>query len=208
MGMKNPAGNIYTSPTLNEQATNDILRKISDSKKISAKFWGSLNSDPVFIICSTEKEFNAFGEYKSEALTRVNPIGSYIVISPEGINENIIAHEITHAELYSRTGFVNNYKIPEWFHEGLAVLSTENEINEEIINSKYNAATLNGKINISLDDFSFNEKYYGFKDKYDIYYITSEMKVMNWLIKYGKSSALKKFEADMNSGKSFEDSFK
>lgn len=207
MGMRSIGNNIYISKTLSKDKEDEIINTVRASKNIAANFWGELRSDPTIIICSTESEFNAFGEYKSDALTRVYPFGTYIVISPKNIDENIIAHEITHAELYERTGFINNYKIPEWFHEGLAVLSTEKDINADTIRSKYDHATLNGKLKISLNDFSFSEKYYGFKDKYDIYYASSELEVANWYRKNNGRKALDSFINKMNAGCDFSKAF-
>ena len=207
MGMKQIGENVYSSKNLTPEKADNILNTVKESKNIAKNFWGEFGSDPTIIICNTEKEFNAFGEYKSDALTRVYPFGTYIVISPGNINENIISHELTHAELYARTGFINNYKIPEWFHEGLAVLSTEKNINSDSIKAKYDLATINGRLQISLDDFSFNEKYFGYKDKYDIYYVSSEMKVANWYLRNNRSEGLKNFIYKMNSGEGFTGSF-
>jgi len=208
MGMNQIGENIYSSNNLTPEKADNILNTIRESKNIAKSFWGEFESDPTIIICNSEKEFNAFGEYKSDALTRVYPFGTYIVISSGNINENIISHELTHAELYTCTGFINNYKIPEWFHEGLAVLSTEKDINSDSIKTKYDLATINGRLKISLDNFSFNEKYYGYKDKYDIYYVSSEMKVANWYIRNNRSEGLKTFITKMNRGESFYEAFK
>lgn len=208
LGMEQIANNIFVSHDLSSERKLQILRTVSSSKDITEKFWGSIVSDPVIIICNTDNEFSSFGEYQSEALTRVYPFGTYIVISPGNLNENILSHELTHSELYQRTGFVNNYKIPEWFHEGLAVLSSENVIDPEAIKYKYDKVTLNGKLNIPLNDFSFNEKYFGYKDKCNIYYTKAEMEVLNWYIKNDGRKGLIEFVDKLNSHSNFYEAFK
>ncbi len=77
--------------------------------------------------------------YQIPALTYIK-FGSYIVISNEGVDLDIIAHEISHAEFYERIGFYNwSFKIPRWFDEGLAMQNdNRNYYSEDTLKLKSN----------------------------------------------------------------------
>lgn len=58
-------------------------------------------------------------------------MGYYVVIGPDGFNEDVIAHELLHSEL--RTRLKNKDKVPEWFDEGLATVVDHRYIRNEYL---------------------------------------------------------------------------
>lgn len=55
--------------------------------------------------------------------------GHYIVIGPDGFNEDVLVHELLHSEL--RTRLKNKDKVPVWFDEGLATVVDHRYIRNE-----------------------------------------------------------------------------
>jgi hypothetical protein len=111
--------NIYVSEGTSNSEKDSLLKLIDKSNQRVKELWGSVESDPVFIICTMFDDYTDYGMYKVDGLTCMYPFGTFVIISPEGINENIISHEICHAELYARIGFSEDDEIPLWFHEGV-----------------------------------------------------------------------------------------
>jgi len=65
-------------------------------------------------------------------------VNSYIVVSPEYLNVDILAHELTHAEVHARvfTGRLWDWlSIPTWFDEGIAL---QNDYLEKTLDSRHN----------------------------------------------------------------------
>lgn len=84
-----------------------------------AAFYGEVKSSPI-VSCLNQP---ALGLEVSYGATRFAPFLPVIVIlSPEGQNEDVAAHEYAHAELSIRTSpLLRTYRIPTWFDEGLAM---------------------------------------------------------------------------------------
>ena len=83
-------------------------------------WFGDLRSDPRFLVChdtACSRRLGGHGE-KGKTIRR-----NVIALSPDGANETIASHELTHAEMYAR---LDDYGgVPHWFHEGLAVVVSQ-----------------------------------------------------------------------------------
>src|SRR5215218_3113894 len=132
-------GSLYfnTITLQNKIDTIKLLMELASNRV--AEFWGQKTCNPKYIYCESE-DFKKFGSpFKVPALTHIK-LGSYIVISNQGIDLDIIAHEISHAEFYQRIGFYNwSFKIPRWFDEGLAMQNDKrNYYSEDTLKFKSN----------------------------------------------------------------------
>jgi len=115
-------GSLYFRSGLEESTKQELLRLIEEAEKQVADFWGENLSHPKFIYCQDDADYKKFGvTFMTPAVAHMK-LGSYVVISKKGVNLDIIAHELSHTELYERIGFFNReFKIPTWFDEGLAM---------------------------------------------------------------------------------------
>ena len=85
-------------------------------------FWGEKTCNPKFIYCENEEDCEKYMGSLSVPANMKAKLGSYIVISRQGIDLDILAHELSHAELYERIGFYNwNFNLPLWFNPDFAV---------------------------------------------------------------------------------------
>ena len=97
------------SPKIVETLTKDVAMATAQNKIL----WGDLKAKPIFIFCNTENEFKKYGDSYGSPATTNTKWGAYIVISKDGLDPNIIAHEMCHAELYAQLGFSNyHFGIP------------------------------------------------------------------------------------------------
>ena len=86
-----------------------------------AAFYGERRSDPRVLICTTAQCYRRLGGggEKGRALRDWS-----LMLSPEGANETIATHELSHGEFHRRLGSARS-KVPQWFDEGLAVLVSD-----------------------------------------------------------------------------------
>lgn len=94
------------------------------AKKRLSQFFDTVYADPVFLAGDSENFMQTYGApLNSPGMNHITPIGSYIVLGPKGLNQDVISHELVHAELVYRVGWWNReMEIPTWFDEGLALM--------------------------------------------------------------------------------------
>jgi hypothetical protein len=187
-----PQNKIDTLKLLVELASNRV-----------AKFWGQKTCNPKYIYCDSDEDFKKFGSpFKVPALTHIK-LGSYIVISNQGIDLDIIAHEISHAEFYHRIGFYNwSFKIPRWFDEGLAMQNDKrNYYSDDSLKFKSNNYENMPNVKKLKSGRQFNEE--GSPEQIMLNFMTAKHEVKNWYTK----KKLDRFIIDINSGKTFEEAF-
>lgn len=143
--MNQIAPNVYVEPEINESEQAELIDYVQISTaKINALF-GQKESAPVVIYAKSKKALDHYAD-SDIGQTYYYPWNNYIVIGSRGYNENVIAHEFTHAELRKR--LKNSSKVPVWFDEGLAAMVdgrfTDNE-------KTWNTQTKDGKESINFD---------------------------------------------------------
>jgi hypothetical protein len=165
-------------------------------------FWVQKTCTTKYIYCDTEADFKKFGgSFPVPALTHIK-FDAYIVISNEGADLDIIAHEIAHAEFYNRIGFYNwTFKIPTWFDEGLAMQNDyRNYYSEDTLKLKTNNFKNLPDVKQLKTGKQFHE---GSNEQIKLNYMAAKHAVKNW---YSKEK-LEQLIIDLNSGKSFEEAF-
>lgn len=115
-------GNLYFRADLEEAQKQALLATIQQAEARVASFWGEKTAQPKYIYCERAADYQKFGlPFPTPAVAHMK-LGSYVVISKDGLDLDIIAHEISHTELYARIGFFKReFEIPTWFDEGLAM---------------------------------------------------------------------------------------
>ncbi len=114
--------NIFFSPSINSNQSDELLSNINLAKSRINSTFGNMISSPKIIITATENEAVSFGS-NPYGVTHLSILGQCIVLGPEGQNVDVIAHEYMHAEVHHRVGWLNySLNVPIWFMEGLATL--------------------------------------------------------------------------------------
>jgi hypothetical protein len=194
--------NIYMSPNSTPEEKQYVLDLVKTAKERNTIFWSKSTSDPVFIFCLNWNDYYKFGMYRTEAVTRMNYSGEYIIISPNGMNPDDVSHEMCHAELTQRTGYRNDEKIPLWFHEGLSMMVCEEyprTYNDYL--KEWEAITKSEPSIMPLQTISSDNDFYSSPNRSNLAYWRSGMEISRWLEKCGKDglfTLIKRFNAGEN----------
>lgn len=108
---------IYMEPGMSKDTHEELLNYVAHSREKVADVFGGRSSSPYLIVALSAKKLDKYAENPT-GQTYYLPWNNYIVIGPQGFNENVISHELTHAELRERLH--NKSAVPVWFDEGLA----------------------------------------------------------------------------------------
>lgn len=112
--------NLYIDSSFTQIEVENIKVLISDAKQRIENKFGKLISQPVVIISKTEKNSLKYGN--KVGLTYITPFDNYVVIGYEGLNVDVIAHKLLHAEIAHRLGyFTRQFKFPTWIDEGISM---------------------------------------------------------------------------------------
>jgi hypothetical protein len=150
-------------------------------------FFGDLKAEPYLLAGNDAEVMRLFGNQNIETgMTHLSPIGTYIVLAQDGLNLDVISHELCHAELMARTGwFLREFHIPTWFDEGLAMLVDERFPNWE---TEWQMMTLNGSYAPELDEMDTPTEFFS-RDAY-LHYLTAKKQVGIWHQMVGREGLL------------------
>ena len=166
-------------------------------------FWGKqtiLNYDIVY--CNNEKDFNRYGHAGAPAATQLK-CGAWVVVKEESLDEDIVAHEISHTILYNNIGwYKTRFEIPLWFSEGLAMqVDDRNYYSIDTLLAKKNSGLVLPDVTQLRNASGF---YAGTRETIMLNYATSKYIVHEWL----KTHSLSRFIEDINKGLGFEKSYR
>jgi len=206
---------LYFSEGTTPLQKDSLLQLFAGSKKRISRLWGSYTSAPTIVFCHTEEIYSKYGSTSgSPANFFGTPLGLYVVVSPDGLNTDIISHEMCHAELAQRLGWLTmTSQIPQWFNEGVALMAdyrypdtrTSNRHNNYL--QKWNQATSNGVVKIKLSEISSVKDFFN-GDQYWIYlaYLRSGLEVSRWL-EIVKRDGLLDLVKKLNEGEDFDSAY-
>ncbi len=195
-------GRLYYDTATSPKTIDSLKSVISEASLRIADFWGEKKADPKFIYCATDSIFKKYGDNNLDPATTHYKLGSYIVINKNGIDLDIIAHEMSHAELEKRIGFYNEtFKIPTWFDEGLAM---QNDYRNYYSEDRLKAISDNFENLPELDSLKTARQFWSASpQKVMLNYMTAKYQVKNWYSKLKLDNLIN----DLNSGESFEKAY-
>jgi hypothetical protein len=195
-------GRLYFSNDTPE-SKKDTLRSLLKKASLRVNdFWGTKTCDPKFIYCENDEDFKKYGNEQILPAVTMSKLGHYIVISKDGLHPDIIAHELSHAELYERIGFSNKtFNLPLWFDEGLAM---QNDYRDYYSEDTLKTLSNNFSKLPEIRSMETPEDFYaGTAENVMLNYMTAKHEVKNWYTK----DKLAKFIVMLNSGEDFEDAY-
>jgi hypothetical protein len=199
----NKEGRVYFNHETKRSDIKNIESLIDSASDRVSKFWGGRMCNPKFIYCDNDADFKNLSVNPGTPAVTYCKLGTYIVLSKEGADPDIIAHEISHAELYTRVGFYYwTFKIPDWFKHGLAM---QNDYRKYYSTDTLIARTDHFKNMPDVTQFKTGAQFYnGTIDQIMLRYMVAKYEVGRW---YSREK-LNKLIKDLNSGKSFDEAFK
>ena len=190
---KNYSGNIKEAIQLTEEALER-----------DRAFFGELQctetTKTIVIICDDDKLLSKLGG-DHDTKTSFDPKKNYISVSDEYLNIDIIAHELTHAELHTRLNMNALKRIPTWFDEGLA---TQNDYREQYGLEAWIEQTDNGKNALPLEDMDTGSEFYaGTVEDRRFRYLNAKHEVGIWMDTHQQKGLLELFDK-LNNGEAFD----
>ncbi len=190
---KNYSGNIKEAIQLTEEALER-----------DRAFFGELQctDTTIIIFCDDDKLLSKLdGDHDTKtSYTKKN----YISVSDEYLNIDIIAHELTHAELHTRLNMKALKSIPTWFDEGLA---TQNDYREQYGLDAWIEQTDNGKNTVPLEDMDTGSEFYaGTVEDRRFRYLNAKHEVSEWMEIHGQKGLLELLDK-LNSGEEFDTAY-
>lgn len=116
---------IYISEHLDASQYRQISDLVLQAENRIANLYGSVSSSPRIIICGTDAEYRKYCNSNVGAGCSVGtPWGiDFVVVHFQGINTDVLSHEMSHIELLQRLGWWTVLSdIPQWFNEGVALM--------------------------------------------------------------------------------------
>ena len=123
-GLERVSARVYMETAAGKAGRDLVQAEIVKARKRVKGFYGSLSTRPYMLICITPACDRKLGGKGARATTYFSFGASLIRVSSRGVSETFFSHEMSHAELNARLGFVKliTGTLPAWFNEGLAVV--------------------------------------------------------------------------------------
>lgn len=195
-------GNLYYRAGINADKKKELISLIGQAEDRVDSFWNGKQSDPTFIYCERDEDYMKFGVPFMTPAAAILTIKSFVVLSKDGIDLDIISHELSHAELAKRIGFLDReMKIPTWFDEGLAMQVDRRPY--------YSIDSLKEKSNnfqelVDVKQLKTGSQFGGgTREDVMLNYLTAKYELSKW---YSKEK-LEKFISNINNGDSFYEAY-
>ena len=182
---------------------DEITGLINKAKSRAADFYGSLTCQDhtVIIICDDDKLLAKLGgDHDTHHITLFPVKRSYVSVSTEYLTVDVLAHELTHAELYERLSGKAFRRVPTWFSEGIAL---QNDYREQYGPEAWAEQTDNGKNIVAHEDMDTAAEFYsGTKEDRRFRYLNAKHAVVEWLEKHGLQGFMALIDR-LNGGQAF-----
>lgn len=173
---------LYVDPQFPRDKVGLLRSEIDAAKSRVAVLYGGFTDRPVIIVSDRPDPVRRYGVDRGKtALSYISLAGSYIVLGPGGTNPDVIAHELSHAELARRIGVMGRLKIPAWFDEGLAM---QVGYRPQYGESEWRRITKDGRSAPDMAAIAKPDRFYG--DEPEAHSILARHEVGLWLARVGK----------------------
>ena len=120
-GLESLPDRILVEPGSSAPERDRLLDLISKARARIENTFGTPHAKPI-VVFFQDTQF--FWPLKLNAYGSTSFIGSRacIMVGPKGQNLDVVAHELMHAELFERVGYLRRFtEVPVWFDEGIAM---------------------------------------------------------------------------------------
>ncbi len=195
------ADNIYINRDYSGNREETIV--LIDSAKERVKdFFGDLRclEDTVMIVCDDARLLSKLGGDHDTKITHFPAEKNYISVSDEYLNIDILAHELTHAELHTRLSVSAQKRIPTWFDEGIAL---QNDYREQYGQETWVEQTDNGAQTVAIEDMDEASEFYaGTAEDRRFRYLNAKHEVSGWMATHQRQGLMELIDS-LNDGEDF-----
>jgi len=119
---RNIGSNTYLSKSLPEEAELKVLSLLESARKRVSDQYGEVSATPVTVVLGGKRERKQYGLDGPPGTFLFVPWGGYLLLDYEAASVDVTAHELVHAEVVKRVGYIRRQlDIPTWFDEGAAM---------------------------------------------------------------------------------------
>lgn len=200
--------NILVEESTTKKQQDSLVEYVESAEKRLKIFWGSKKGQARIIFCKNSNTYQKYAKTTEGAGFSIGtPLGSWIILNQDGLNVDVIAHEMCHDELMTKLGWWKTKKeIPTWFDEGLALMfdyrfvSTQDSI-QRYIDYRTELSYLS-LIPIPLNELNTQKDFFGKGELFTkIAYFTSAVEVSRRISLKGKKEILKTINKIEKDGK-------
>lgn len=180
----------------------ELINMIEQAKGRVYEFFGGADfqDDTVFVIYDDEKLTRKIGADHETVILNYPSETHYICVSDEYLDLDILAHEISHAELHARLSDEAEKKIPTWFDEGIAM---QNDYRERYAEEQWVEQTGNGEKTVALEDMDTPSEFYaGEAEDRRFCYLNAKHELSVWMTTNKQQGLLELLER-LNEGEDF-----
>jgi hypothetical protein len=188
-----PDGSLTDSPLLEDQQRFVELARAARARIAST--FGPVESTPVLVFFTHP---DGIGPFRLNAYGSTPTIGgrACVMVGPDGQNIDVVAHELMHAEIHHRVGYLKRWlQLPAWFDEGVAM---QVDYRSRYALSEQDAAGADAVQKLN----TFSAFRSGDSKTVVTNYARAKYKVASWLRRVGIKSLYQRLER-MKSGQSF-----
>jgi hypothetical protein len=174
-------GGAYFAPSYVAEERRALSLILAAARQRVAAFYGPLRAQPKLILADSET-LTRFTS-NNTGITQYLPTGAVIVLGPKGLNIDVMAHELAHAELMARRGYrATVWCVPTWFDEGLA---TQFDARSYYTDAAYGQRVAEGWRLPAFDELATEAGFFqGDRDHIRFHYAGARMAVAEWLRKH------------------------
>ncbi|MCF0050308.1 hypothetical protein LXM25_09585 [Dyadobacter sp. LJ53] len=210
-------GQIYFSPDIKPVHYKKLKSIINRSEARIDSFFVGKKSTPIIIICSNAQQYQKYcSSTEGAGCSLGTPWGnSFVILNTQGLNVDVISHEMSHTELLARLGWWTiATEIPQWFNEGIALMLDRRFVNNPDKIGRYFDYmdewlyyTGGGQQILELRDMASIKGFFNNNQKQVMLaYMSAGLEISYWLI-LSEENGLQQLIADMQNGKSFEEAY-
>lgn len=214
-GFRALSGQVFVSEGTTKKQEEALLKHVATARQRLKAFWGSQIGDCPIIFCHNLEDYHRYCNAPEAAGCSLStPIGSWIVLNKDGLNTDVIAHEMCHDELFSRLGWhIIMFDIPQWFDEGLALMLDYRFTNPDPRRrlddyvDEWRIWTHHGQYSLTLQQIRTAEGFFGGDQRHVVRaYYTAGLEVAHWLEQSGQKGLLQ-LVTQVKDGRGFEEAY-
>ena len=216
-GFRSETGTIYFSPEIKPIHYKKLKSIIISSEARVDSFFQGKKSSPTIIVCRDPQEYQKYcSSTEGAGCSLGTPWGnSFVILNAQGMNVDVISHEMSHTELLARLGWWTiATEIPQWFNEGIALMLDRRFVNNSDKIGRYFDYmdewlyyTGGGQQILELRDMASIKGFFNTNQKQVMLaYMSAGLEISYWLI-LSEEDGLQKLITDMQSGKSFDEAY-
>ena len=208
---------VYFSPEIQPKDFPKVKSVIKSAEARVDSFFDGKKSKSIIIVCSNPQQYQKYcSSTEGAGCSLGTPWGSsFVILNTQGMNVDVISHEMSHTELLSRLGWWTiATQIPQWFNEGIALMLDRRFVNNPDLRGRYFDYmdewlyyTGGGQEVIELRDIESIKGFFNASQKkVMLAYMSAGMEISYWLILTEKQG-MHRFISEMQQGKSFKEAY-